>query len=233
MKIHVLTLLVASSAILAEAGSVPVRGRNSMVVSQNAIASQVGASMLMAEGNAMDAAVATAFALAVVHPSAGNIGGGGFLVYRPMRGEAAAYDFREVAPAAAHPGMFLGDGEYDAVRHHRSHLAVGVPGTVAGLHRAWKEHGRLPWDQLLQPAIALAREGFMVTDGLARSLKDALPQMKPHEASVAQFSHGGTPYEMGDILQQLDLADTLERIAKSGPAGFYEGEDGATSSRRR
>ena len=164
-----LPLLLLVLLPLARAGSVPVRARKSMVVSQNAIASQVGASMLMADGNAMDAAVATAFALAVVLPSAGNIGGGGFLLYRPLRGDPVVYDFRETAPGAASPTMFLVDGAYDRVRHHDSHVAVGVPGTVAGLHRAWSEHGRLPWGRLLEPAITLAREGFMVTDGLARS----------------------------------------------------------------
>ncbi len=225
MKLRPLLLLpLVASAPLAEAGSVPVRARNSMVVSQNAIASQVGASMLIAEGNAMDAAVATAFALAVVHPSAGNIGGGGFLVYRPARGEPVAYDFRETAPAGASATMFLRDGVYDRGRHHDSHLAVGVPGTVAGLHRAWTEHGNLPWGRLVEPAIALAREGFMVTDGLARSLGGVLPEMKGHPASLAQFSRGGDPYEMGDLLQQTDLADTLERIAEEGPRGFYEGK---------
>jgi gamma-glutamyltranspeptidase/glutathione hydrolase len=225
MKLHsVILVLLVATAPLAEAGSVPVRARNSMVVSRNAIASQVGASMLVAEGNAMDAAVATAFALAVVHPSAGNIGGGGFLLYRPARGEPVAYDFRETAPAGATATMFLRDGKYDRARHHESHLAVGVPGTVAGLHRAWSDHGNLPWESLLEPAIALAREGFMVTDGLARSLRSALPKMKAYPASVAQFSRGGAPYEMGDLLQQTDLADTLERIAKEGPRGFYEGK---------
>ena len=219
-----LLLLLDALPPLAEAGSVPVRARNSMVVSQNAIASQVGASMLMADGNAIDAAVATAFALAVVLPSAGNIGGGGFLIYRPVRGEPVAYDFREAAPAGASPTMFLVDGEYDSVRHHDSHLAVGVPGTVAGLHRAWSEHGHLPWGRVVEPAIVIAREGFMVTDGLARSLKQVLPQMKRHPASAAQFSRGGTPYEMGDVLQQPDLAETLERIAERGPKGFYEGQ---------
>ena len=222
MKIHALILLMASPAVLAEAGSAPVRSRNSMVVSQNALASQVGVSMLVAGGNAMDAAVATAFALAVVHPSAGNIGGGGFLVSLSARG-AAAYDFREVAPAAASPTMFLKDGVYDPDLHHRSHLAVGVPGTVAGLHLAWKDHGQLPWAQLLEPAIALAREGVMVTDGLARSLRDVLPEMARYPASVAQFSHDGQLYQAGDILKQEDLADTLERIAREGPRGFYEG----------
>jgi gamma-glutamyltranspeptidase/glutathione hydrolase len=145
MKLHALLLLpVLGSAGLAEAGSVPVRARHSMVVSQNAIASQVGASMMLEGGNAVDAAVATAFALAVVHPSAGNIGGGGFLLYRSDEGEAVVYDFREKAPAKASPTMFLEDGEYDPERHHRGHLSVGVPGTVAGLHRAWEEHGQLP-----------------------------------------------------------------------------------------
>jgi gamma-glutamyltranspeptidase/glutathione hydrolase len=120
--------------------------------------------------------------------------------------------------------MFLREGEYDRVRHHRSHVAVGVPGTVAGLHQAWREHGKLPWAQLLEPAILLAREGFMVTDGLARSLRSVLPDMEAYPASVAQFSRGGVPYEMGDLLQQEDLADTLEEIAEKGPAGFYEGK---------
>lgn len=224
MKLRTLLLLpMMASAATTEAGSVPVRARNSMVVSQNAIASQVGASMLIGEGNAMDAAVATAFALAVVHPSAGNIGGGGFLVYRSANGEAVAYDFRETAPAKASAEMFLRDGQYDPRRHHASHLAVGVPGTVAGLHRAWREHGQLPWELLLEPAIALAREGFMVTDGLAQSLRAALPQMARYPASMAQFSHEGDLYEAGDILRQEDLADTLERIARQGPRGFYEG----------
>jgi gamma-glutamyltranspeptidase/glutathione hydrolase len=225
MKLRALLLLPClAAAPLAEAGSAPVRARNSMVVSQNAIASQIGASMLMEGGNAMDAAVATAFALAVVHPSAGNIGGGGFLLYRSAAGRTVAYDFRETAPAAASATMFLRDGEYDRQRHHEGHLAVGVPGTVAGLHQAWKEHGQLPWAQLLGPAIAMAGEGFMVTDGLARSLKAVLPQMRPYPASIAQFSPGGVTLEMGDVLTQRDLAKTLERIADKGPAGFYQGK---------
>jgi gamma-glutamyltranspeptidase/glutathione hydrolase len=215
--------LLLGTAGLGEAGSVPVRARNAMVVSQNAIASQIGASMLAGEGNAMDAAVATAFALAVIHPSAGNIGGGGFLIYRSARGEAVAYDFRETAPAGASATMFLRDGEYERRRHHHGHLSVGVPGTVAGLHQAWRDHGQLPWEELLQPAIALAREGFIVTDGLARSLRAVLPEMERYPASVAQFSQDGQPYQMGDVLKQPDLADTLERIADDGPEGFYEG----------
>jgi len=216
-------LLLLASAALAEAASVPVRVRNGMVVSENALASQVGVEVLWAGGNAVDAAVATAFALAVVWPSAGNIGGGGFLLYRPARGEAVVYDFRETGPAGAGPTMFLRDGAYDPDRHHSSHLSVGIPGSVAGLHLAWQENGRLPWKQLLAPAVALAGEGFMVSDGLSRSLREALPKMRPYPASLAQFSRGGDPYEMGDLLRQGDLARTLERIAEQGPAGFYEG----------
>ncbi|HEY7516041.1 MAG TPA: gamma-glutamyltransferase [Vicinamibacteria bacterium] len=217
-------LLCLSFAGRAEAASPPIRARSGMVASQSTIASQVGLDVLAEGGSAVDAAVATAFALAVTHPAAGNVGGGGFLLYRPAKGEAAAYDFRETAPTGSTPTMFLKDGKYDAVRHHDSHLAVGVPGTVAGLHLAWKEQGRIPWKRLVQPAVALARDGFVVTDGLARSLKDVLPHMKKYPASVAQFSKGGVPYEMGDVLKQPDLARTLERIAEGGPAGFYEGE---------
>jgi gamma-glutamyltranspeptidase/glutathione hydrolase len=198
-----------------------------MVVSQNVIASQVGMEVLMAGGNAVDASIATAFALAVVHPTAGNIGGGGFLLVRPANGPAAAYDFREMAPAAATPTMFLKDGKYSSELHHDSHLSVGVPGTVAGLHAAWLDYGRMPFKQLLQPAIALARDGFMVSDGLARSLREVLPEMKRYPASIAQFSRAGVPYEMGDVLKQPDLARTLERIAEKGARGFYEGETAA------
>jgi gamma-glutamyltranspeptidase/glutathione hydrolase len=219
----VCTVALAVTAL--SAGSVPVRARNGIVASQNEIASRIGADAIKDGGTAVDAAVATAFALAVVHPTAGNIGGGGFLVYRPASGEPVAYDFRETAPGQSSPTMFLKDGKYSPQVHHNSYLSVGVPGTVAGLHLAWTEQGKLPWRRLIDPAIALARDGFTVSDGLARSLQQALPrftQMSP--AAAAQFSKGGVPYEAGDTLKQPDLARTLERIAARGPAGFYEGE---------
>ncbi len=219
-----LVVLAALASSRAEPGSVPVRARNGMVVSQNAIASQVGTEVLAFGGNAVDAAVATAFALAVVHPAAGNLGGGGFLLVRPAQGPAAVYDFREQAPAAATPTLFLRDGKYSPEVHHASPVSVGVPGTVAGLAMAWADGGRIPWKELLQPAISLARDGFMVTDGLARSLRDVLPEMKRYPASIAQFSRQGVPYEMGDVLRQPDLARTLERIAEKGARGFYDGE---------
>ena len=204
--------------------SQPVRATKGMVVSANARASEVGADVLRRGGNAVDAAIATAFALAVTHPMAGNIGGGGFLVFRPADGEPAAYDFRETAPAGASPTMFMRDGVYDPNIHHHSHLAVGVPGTVAGLFLAWEKHGSLPWKQLVEPAIRLARDGFPVTIDLARSLESVLGRMTPYPASVAQFSKAGVAYSPGDLLRQPDLAGTLDRIATEGPKGFYEGE---------
>jgi gamma-glutamyltranspeptidase/glutathione hydrolase len=221
-----LTAVVAVVSLgLLDAGALPVRARSGMVISASSVASEVGARVMKDGGNAIDAAVATAFALAVTHPVAGNIGGGGFLVFRSASGEAAvAYDFREVAPSRSTPTMFLKDGKYDADLHHNSYLSVGVPGTVAGLYLAWQDHGTLPWKRLVDPAVTLARVGFVVSIGLADSLAVALAQMKPHPASVAQFSKKGAPYEAGDVLKQPDLANTLDRIARQGPPGFYEGE---------
>jgi gamma-glutamyltranspeptidase/glutathione hydrolase len=217
-------LLALVLFVAVPAGAQVVRARDGMVVSQNTLASTVGADVLREGGTAVDAAVATAFALAVTHPTAGNIGGGGFLLFRPAAGQPDAYDFREMAPAKATPTMFLQDGKYSSALHHDSYLSVGVPGTVAGLHLAWKEHGKLPWKRLLTPAIALARDGFVVTDGLARSLRGVLPSMKRYPASLAQFSRNGVPYEAGDVLRQPDLAKTLQLVADQGPTGFYEGE---------
>ena len=217
-------LTVLALALPARGASYPIRSKTGMVVSQNEIASRVGADVLRDGGNAVDAAVATAFALAVTHPTAGNIGGGGFLLMRPVTGDPVAYDFREMAPAKATATMFLEEGKYSSTRHHDSYLAVGVPGTVAGLHLAWTERGSLPWRRLVEPAIRLARDGFVVSDGLARSLAGALKSMARYPASVAQFSKNGTPYAMGETLRQPDLARTLELIASRGPKGFYEGE---------
>jgi gamma-glutamyltranspeptidase/glutathione hydrolase len=209
---------------LVSAANAPTRADNGMVISASDIASEVGKQVLQEGGSAIDAAVATAFALAVTHPSAGNIGGGGFLVYRPDEGESITYDFREVAPAASTPEMWLVDGEYSYQKHHHSYASVGVPGTVAGLYLAWRDHGKLPWQQLLAPAIRLASEGIVMTDGLSRSLQRTLPRMQQYPASVAAFTNQGKPYEAGDLWQQQDLAASLQRIADAGPAGFYEGK---------
>ena len=216
--------LAAALSIPAGAGSVPIRAKHGIVATQSEIASHVGADVIKDGGNAVDAVVATAFALAVTHPTAGNIGGGGFMVYRPANGDAMTYDFREKAPAKATPTMWMKDGKYSAEIHHSSYWAVGVPGTVAGLHLAWKEQGKLPWKRLVDPAVALARDGFVVSDNLSRSLKNAQRTMQKYPASVAAFTKNGTPYEAGETLKQPDLAKTLERISAQGPAGFYEGE---------
>lgn len=205
-------------------GAEPFRAKQHLVLSANGMASRIGSDVIAEGGNAIDAAVATAFALAVVHPTAGNIGGGGFIVYRDARGESVVYDFREMAPPGASPTMWLKDGQYDFDQHHSSYLSVGTPGTVAGLHLAWKEKGSLRWKRLVDPAVRLARDGFTVTPGLARSLQGVLQDMRPFPASVAQFSKSGVPYEAGDTLRQPELARTLDRIARLGPAGFYEGE---------
>ena len=225
MRSSVVLLVTAGmlSPIPLHAGAQPARARSGMVVSENALASAVGVLVLEEGGTAMDAAVATAFALAVTHPSAGNIGGGGFLLHRSAAGEAETFDFREIAPAAASATMFLRNGTYDPDLHHNSHLAVGVPGTVAGLHLGWKAHGRLPWRRLLEPAIALARDGFVVTDALARNIEYVLPALRKYPASLDQFTRSGAPLVAGDRLRQPDLARTLGRIAAEGPAGFYEG----------
>ncbi len=219
------SILLAFAAAGAFAANQPTRAKNGMVISQSDIASRVGVEVMKAGGNALDAAVATAFALAVTHPTAGNIGGGGFLVFRPRTGDPAAYDFREMAPAKAHSEMWLDEkGEYSYQKHHESHLSVGVPGTVAGLHLAWKENGSLPWEKLLEPAIRLAREGYPMTDGLAQSLASDWERLSKYPATVEQFSKKGSPYEIGEVLKQPDLAETLVRISEAGPAGFYEGE---------
>jgi gamma-glutamyltranspeptidase/glutathione hydrolase len=196
-----------------------------MVVSAYPDASEIGSAVLQAGGNAVDAAIATGFALAVTHPSAGNIGGGGFMVIRFPTGEATAIDARERAPLGAHSHMFLDDeGEYSYELHHNSYLAVGVPGTVAGFAKAHASYGRLSWSRLVEPAVRLARDGFRVTPGLAESLESALPRFQPYPASVAAFSKDGEPYQAGEIFSQPDLARTLERIKQLGRDGFYKGE---------
>jgi gamma-glutamyltranspeptidase / glutathione hydrolase len=216
-------LAVAFVAMLG-ASSVPVRAKKGMVISANAMASEIGADVLKDGGTAVDAAVATAFALAVVYPSAGNIGGGGFMVVRTAAGAAAAYDFRETAPASSSPTMFLKDGKYDADLHHNSYISVGVPGTVAGLRLAWTEHGKLPWKRLVDPAVKLARDGFPISVALARSLAGTLRQFNRSPTALAQFSKKGEPFEAGETLRLPDLARTLRRIADKGAMGFYQGE---------
>jgi gamma-glutamyltranspeptidase / glutathione hydrolase len=217
-------LAVATLTISLSAGNTPYRARQGMVVSQSDIASEVGWKIMREGGNAIDGAVATALALAVTHPTAGNIGGGGFIVYRGGDGTTTTFDFREMAPAGANPTMWMKDGKYDFDIHHNSHRSVGVPGTVAGLYLAHQKLGSKPWKDLVLPAVALARDGFEVSEGLASSLERMIPEFRKYPASLAQFSKNGVAYKAGEILKQPDLAKSLQRIADKGPAGFYEGE---------
>ena len=223
-RFSALAIVLSLVATHLYASSEPTRGRHGMVASQKMLASQAGLGVLRDGGSAVDTAVATGLALAVTLPRAGNIGGGGFMVFRAANGNAITYDFREQAPAAATAEMFTKDGEYSWDLLHASGRAVGIPGTVAGFYLAWQEHGKLPWSRLVAPAIVLARDGIVVTDDMERSLINMRPTWKGHAGTLAQFTKNGEPYRAGDIIRQPELADTLERIAESGPAGFYEGE---------
>lgn len=214
-------LLLISAAF---AQTVPIYGRSGMVVTVEARATEVGVQILRDGGNAFDSAVAVGFALAVTCPAAGNIGGGGFCVALDTKGATYALDFRETAPAAATKDMFLDpQGEVAKGRSLNTHLAVGVPGTVDGLLELHKRFGRLPLRQVLAPAIGLARKGFPVSQSLSSSLRASAERLKLWRATAAQFYPEGSAPEMGQILVQEDLADSLERIAASGRSGFYEG----------
>lgn len=227
--VYRLTALVALSACGGTTASSPaiIRGTdapNGMVVSSSTIASEAGAQVLANGGNAVDAAIATGFALAVTHPTAGNIGGGGFMVIRFPDGKSTTIDFREVAPAASTPDMFSDStGAYSSRIHHRTHLAVGVPGTVAGFDMAHKQYGSQKWAQLVEPAVALARDGFVLTPALAGSLAGFVGRSS-YPATVAAYTKGGTPWAEGDTITMPDLAHSLERIRDQGRDGFYTGE---------
>lgn len=196
-----------------------------MVVSASAIASKAGQDILAIGGNAIDAAIATGFALAVTYPTAGNIGGGGFMVIRFPDGRTTTIDFREKAPAASNPDMFVDStGAYSSTIHHGSHVSVGVPGTVAGFALAHEKYGAQPWTNLLEPAIRLASDGFAMPPGLAASLTGAKRKLEKYPASLAAYYNNGEPYAEGDTVHFSDLANTLSRIRDDGREGFYAGE---------
>lgn len=211
----------------AEGGRTPIYAKNGMVSSASKLASEVGAETLRQGGNAVDAAVAMAFALAVTWPSAGNIGGGGFLVYHGDDGEATTFDFREKAPMAATERMYLGlDGAVVNNSNHFGPLAVGVPGTVAGLYLAHSRLGSLPWEDLVQPAVELAREGIPITYSLQTGFERSASRFRQYPASERKFIKAdGSFYELGETWAQPDLAHTLELIRDNGADGFYRGEN--------
>ncbi|MEX0908477.1 MAG: gamma-glutamyltransferase [Gemmatimonadaceae bacterium] len=203
------------------ANAVPARGQNGMVASNDSLATAVGVEVLGRGGNAVDAAVAVAFALAVTHPEAGNIGGGGFMLVRLADGTTAALDFRERAPAAATRDMFSRPGAPPGAST-RTHLASGVPGSVAGMLAALERFGTLPARAAIAPAIKLAREGFLVDATFRNGIAGQRSRIAPH-AGAALFLPGGEPPALGTTFRQPDLARTLELIARDGADAFYTG----------
>ncbi len=216
-------LLHGCTTIPRPPGEGPTASTGGMVVSDNGLASDAGVEILRQGGNAVDAAVAAAFVLAVVYPEAGNLGGGGFIVARFASGESAALDFRERAPLAATRTMYLDSSGTLTDQSLIGHRAAGVPGSVAGLWESHTTYGRLPWTTVLAPALRLAREGFEVSRRFARTLRSDSSLLARFEASRRLFFNGPSTLEEGTRWKNPDLAGTLERIAALGPEGFYAG----------
>src|SRR5215470_12847835 len=202
-----------------------VRGTHGMVATDEELASRAGVEILQKGGNAIDAAVATAFALAVVEPAAGNLGGGGFMLVRLADGRTTFLDYREVAPGRATRDMYIGpDGNLDPEASTVGYKSVAVPGTVAGLELALKTYGTMKLADVIAPAIRLAEDGFVITEKLAAELEEESPGLQAYPASKRIFLHGGEHFKAGERLKQPELAATLKRIAQNGAAEFYRGE---------
>ncbi len=217
-----ITLTVFANPVLAFE---PVKANSVMVVSADVHATRAALDVLRAGGNAVDAAVTTAFTLAVTYPNAGNLGGGGFMVFRNPQNKIYALDFREKAPGLAHRDMYLdAAGNVIDSASTLGYRAAGVPGTVRGLWQAHQRFGSLPWKRLLQPAIRLAKNGFVLDEDHARRLAAAVTYFNRFPSSKKIFTKQGRPFEEGDTLVQTDLAQTLQRIARQGAADFYFGE---------
>src|SRR6266853_3778408 len=207
----------------------PVRARHGIVASTNEVASNVGVDIMKRGGNAVDAAIAVAFALAVTHPAAGNLGGGGFMMIRLKDGRTTAIDYREMAPAAATHNIYLDkggkvlEGDGGSVEGYR---AAGVPGTVRGMELALRKYGshRLTWTQLIEPARTLAANGFSVTYTLARSLRGSREYLSKYPETKRIYLNSGKFYNEGDVFRQPDLAATFARLQRSGQNEFYEGQ---------
>src|SRR5436309_11165760 len=202
---------------------VAVPGPQAMIVAGHPLASQVGIEIMQQGGNAVDAAVAVGFALAVVLPEAGNIGGGGFIVYRDTTGRVRALDYREMAPGAATRDMYVDSTGIPTAQSLTGQLASGVPGSVAGMYEAWKSAGRLPWANVLAPAIRLAHE-HTLDAARSRSIADEADRLALFPASARQFLVDGHAPAPGARFRQPELARTLQLIADSGPSAFYQGQ---------
>ncbi|NIP46807.1 MAG: gamma-glutamyltransferase [Gammaproteobacteria bacterium] len=232
--VAVLLLIVGAPSSARDTGGVssrdvfrPVHARHGMVSTQEARATRIGVDILERGGNAVDAAVAIGFALAVTLPRAGNLGGGGFMMVHMARsGETVAIDYREMAPAGANRDMYLdAEGEVDKQRARFSHLSVGVPGTVAGLAMALEKFGTMSLAEVMAPAIALARDGITVSQQMADALERRSKRLGRHPATARIFFNAdGTPLAAGERLVQSDLAWSLTRISEQGPGAFYGGE---------
>jgi gamma-glutamyltranspeptidase/glutathione hydrolase len=221
----VLLVILVSFPALFVAQDLGVPSRNGLVVCVSAPACDAGAAVLARGGNAVDAAVTTALALAVTHPSAGNIGGGGFMIVRMPSGEATTFDYRERAPLKSTRTMYLRNGKIDRSLTAAGYLAPGVPGTLRGLELAHKKFGKLPWKEVVMPAVALAENGFAISAALARDLnREVRGRMAPFPASVAAYGKpGGGEWAAGDRLVLGDLGATLRTIAAAGADAFYKG----------
>ena len=230
-KLGRLCLLLAfiNGSIMPAAAREPVRGRHGMVASTNEVASHVGVEIMKRGGNAVDAAIAVAFALQVTHPAAGNLGGGGFMMIRLKNGRSTAIDYREMAPAAASRNVYLDkngnliEGEGGSLVGYR---AAGVPGTVRGMELALKNYGsgKLTWSQLIEPGRQLAANGFSVTYELARSLEGSRDYLSQYPETKRIYLRDGKFYQEGEVFRQPELAATFARLQRSGPNEFYEGE---------
>lgn len=226
-RIYILLLAITIVACTSsEQNKVEIQGPvgdSAMVVSAHPIATQIGLEILRKGGNAVDAAIATQFALAIVFPEAGNIGGGGFMIYREAKGSVYALDYREKAPLKASRDMFLDqDGNVIDNLSVRGHLASGVPGSVDGMIEAHKKFGSLPWKDLVQPSIDLASKGFVLTEFSASNLNNIQEGLKKYNVTPPDFLTG--EFHGGDSIRWINFARTLERIRDNGRAGFYEGE---------
>lgn len=221
-----LFIYTSHNKIYAQQGRIPARADSAMVVTSHYLASQVGNDILARGGNAIDATVATAFALAVTLPSAGNVGGGGFIVYQGNDGKKTAFNFREKAPMAAHSKMFLDEqGKIKENSNHEGILSVGVPGTVAGLYKAHQKMGSLPWEELVNPSIELAEGGFPSTYYMTWFLEWVKNNKEEYASTAKAFlKNGEEVYQPGEIWKQPELAETLKRIRDRGADGFYKGE---------
>ena len=228
IKVIVL-LLVVTLNVPATIARQPVRARHGIVASTNEVASRVGVEIMKRGGNAVDAAIAVGFALAVTHPAAGNLGGGGFMMIRLKDGRTTAIDYREMAPGAAHRDVYLDkngnliEGEGGSLVGYR---AAGVPGTVRGMELALKKYGsgKLTWAQLLEPARQLAGRGFVVTHELERSLYGNREYLEKYAETKRIYLKGGQFYKEGELFRQPELAATFARLQRFGPNDFYEGE---------